>query len=111
MRVQITPTAHNDLKEIHAYITDEFKNPQAAINVVSRITKRLRSLFSFPAMGAPLSSIINVETDYRFLVCGNYTVFYRYDSNFVNVIRVLYSKRDFVNILFGKSIIFDDETD
>ena len=60
-------------------------------------------------MGAPLSSIVDIETDYRFLVCGNYTAFYRYDEKFVYVIRVLYSRRDFMKILFGVPMVADEE--
>jgi len=103
MKLQITPAAKNDLKDIKTYISDILLNPCAATNTVKRITKSLHSLTDFPAMGAPLYSIADVETDYRFLVCGNYTAFYRYDNNFVYVIRVLYNRRDFMKILFGIS--------
>ena len=52
-------------------------------------------------MGAPLSSIIELETGYRFLVSGQYTAFYRYEDNAVYVDRVLSGRRDFMRILFG----------
>jgi plasmid stabilization system protein ParE len=83
MKLQITPLARNDLKEIHTYIKNDLLNPQAAINVVTRITHKLRLLVNFPALGAPLSFIAEVESDYRFLVCGNYTAFYRYDDKYI----------------------------
>jgi len=109
MRLQITPSARNDLKELRAYIADELFSPSSAVKIVAGITRRLRSLVGFPAMGAPLSSIVDIETDYRFLVCGNYTAFYRYDEKFVYVIRVLYSRRDFMKILFGVPMVADEE--
>ena len=58
---------------------------------------------AFPEIGAPLSSIISLEVPYRFLVCGNYTAFYKVDGDEVHIIRVLYGRRNFMQILFGKS--------
>jgi len=108
IRLQLSPLAQKDLQEIRLYITDELQNPPAAINVLKRITKKLRSITDFPNMGAALSSIADIETDYRFLVCGNYTAFYRYDGETVYIIRILYNRRNFVKILFG-DITCDEE--
>ncbi|MBE6578170.1 MAG: type II toxin-antitoxin system RelE/ParE family toxin, partial [Ruminococcaceae bacterium] len=44
-----------------------------------------------------------LEVPYRFLVCGNYTAFYKVDGDEVHIIRVLYGRRNFMQILFGKS--------
>ena len=100
-KLLLSPLAQDDLHEICAYITDELQNPSAAKNKVAQIVIRLRSLVDFPLMGASLSSIADMETDYRFLVCGNYTTFYRYEEKTVYVIRVLHNRRDFMKILFG----------
>ena len=64
--------------------------------------KRIEMLALFPESGPLLSSVVNVATDYRFLVCGNYTAFYRYEQNIVYIVRVLYGRRDFMRILFGE---------
>lgn len=88
--------------EISKYITEELDNPTAAANIIARITKRIRELSEFPELGPPLDSIINIQTDYRFLVCGHYTAFYRHDGDGVYVYRVLYGRRDFMKILFGE---------
>jgi len=103
--------AKNDLVEIKSYITDELQNPSAAVNVLTRITKKLRLLIDFPHMGAVLSSIINIETGYRFLVCGKYTAFYRYNDKTIYIARILYGCRDFMKILFYDSSIDDEIED
>ncbi|GAB6275419.1 MAG: type II toxin-antitoxin system RelE/ParE family toxin [Peptococcaceae bacterium] len=87
--------------EIKKYISEELCNPTAANNVLSIITKRIKELAEFPLIGAPLSSIIDIETGYRFLVCRQYTTFYRYEDDTVYVDRVLYGRRNFIRILFG----------
>ena len=101
VRIQFTPDALEDLKQIKKYITDDLCSEQSAINTVDRILKRIRQLEAFPEIGAPLSSIIDIEVPYRFLVCGNYTAFYKFENNEVHIIRILYARRNFMQILFG----------
>mgnify|MGYP003297762926 CR=1 FL=1 len=92
--------AKNDLKEIKKYISNELDNDIAANNTISKITKGIRRLEQQPLMGPPLSSVIEFDTNYRFLVCGNYMVFYRFDDNMVFVSRIIYGRRDYMKILF-----------
>ena len=99
--IQFSPQAISDLQEVKAYITEELYNEQAAINTIAMIMKRIRMLVDFPESGASLSSIIGFETDYLFLVCGNYTTFYRVEDTTVYIVRVLYGRRNFMQILFG----------
>jgi len=100
--LHISPEAREDLQDIKEYISSELENPTAAQNVVSNIIKAMRSLEQFPDMGVPLSSVVDVPNDYRFLVSGNYLAFYRNDKDSVYVIRVIYGKRDYMKILFGE---------
>jgi len=100
VKVNVSPEARNDLREIKTYIAQELNSPKAAANTVSKITKRIRELSDIPEIGASLDSITDIQSDYRFLVCGNYTAFYRYDKKAVYVDRVLYGRRDFMRILF-----------
>ncbi|MBR2343397.1 MAG: type II toxin-antitoxin system RelE/ParE family toxin [Clostridia bacterium] len=102
-KINFTPEALEDMKEIKAYITDELCSEQSAIHTVEKIMKRIRQLGGFPESGAPLSSIINLEVPYRFLVCGNYTAFYKVDGDEVHIIRVLLGRRNSMQILFGKT--------
>ena len=102
-KINFTPDALDDMKKIKVYITDELCGEQCAINMIEKIMKRIRQLADFPEVGASLSSIISIEVPYRFLVCGNYTVFYKVEGDEVHIIRVLYGRRNFMQILFGKS--------
>ena len=97
----ISEEAQNDLDQIKNYITEELENPTAAIATVSKITKKIRILENHAYAGALLSSIADIESDYRFLVSGNYIVFYRACGDDVYIDRVLYGRRDYMRILFG----------
>ena len=94
--------AISDLEEIGDYIADTLKNPIAALNTVSKIQDAVDKLADFPRMGAPLSSIVEMETDYRFLVCGSYIAFYRTEENTVYIDRLMYGRRDYISILFNE---------
>ena len=102
-KINYSPTAFEDLREIKSYISEELCSEPAAINTIEKIMKRIRQLADFPDLGAPLSSIIDLEVPYRFLVCGNYIAFYKTDADNVYIIRVLYGKRNYMQILFGRN--------
>jgi addiction module RelE/StbE family toxin len=94
-----SPAAKTDLEGIGDYTANNLKSPIAALNTVRRIQDSIDKLADFPLMGASLSFIVNVDTDYRYLVCGNYLAFYRTDEVVVNIDRILYGKRDYISIL------------
>jgi len=100
-KLHISPEARDDLRGIKEYVTAELGSPTTAVNTVSKIAKAIRGLADLPARGAPLSSIVELPNDYRFLVCGNYLAFYRHEGSDVYLVRVLYGKRDYMKILFG----------
>lgn len=102
-QLNISPLVYEDLQEVKDYITEELCNPQAAADLMKLITGKIRELPDFPNCGSPLNAIIDIQTDYRFLVCNNYMVFYRVEMNMIFVTRVLYQGRDYMKILFAKT--------
>lgn len=98
----ITDKARNDLREIREYISVDLDNAKSAANIVGDIVRKMGQLRDFPEIGTPLSARINIKTDYRRIVCGNYNVFYRVETDTVKIIRVLHARRNFMAILFGK---------
>ena len=56
---------------------------------------------NFSLSGTPLKRIIEIETNYKFVVSGNYISFYRYMDDTIFVDRILYARRDYLKILFG----------
>ena len=81
-----SPDALEDLREIKSYIADELQNETAAENTVKTIMDRIKHLMDFPDMGAPLSSVAMTQSDYRYLICGSYTAFYRHDEDVVYIV-------------------------
>jgi plasmid stabilization system protein ParE len=102
-KVLLSPSAEKDLKEIRAYIAQESGEEVIAARQISLITANLRLLREQPQMGSPLTAIIGMVTDYRYLVCGSYYAFYKHSQDTVYIIRILHCARDFMRILFGVS--------
>ena len=100
-KLKISPEAKDDLVEIKNYISQDLCNQQAAENLVSKIINKISGLSDHPGIGAPLSSVVDINTDYRFLVCANYLIFYRCEDEIVFVSRILYGRRDYTRILFA----------
>lgn len=103
-KIHYSPEARRDLDEIWNYIASELQNPSAAEKAISRILDAADQLGDFSEIGALLSSIADVEGDYRVLVTGNYLVFYRGREKEVYIDRILYGRRDYLHILFGDII-------
>ena len=112
MRIRVTPAALDDLKEIKQYISETLKNPDAADRTVRRIISDYLRLTDSPYIGTSLKAKLNIDSPYRFLVSGNYLVFYAINDDTVYINRIIYGKRDYAQILFSKSFIdFDDPTE
>ena len=101
VNVVMSPEAESDLERISDYIARKSGNSKTALNVIRKIKKRIDELNEFPLIGKLLSSLISVDTDYRFLGCGNYLAFYHYHNNDVLIDRILYGRQDYMSILFG----------
>ena len=100
MILKVNHEAINDIAEIKKYIRDEYRNPTAANRIADKIVKKYKMLKTSPYIGAPLNAISSIESDYRYLVCGNYIIFYKVLPDFVEVSRIIDGRRDYARVLF-----------
>ena len=100
-KIHYAVEARRDLDDIWDYIVTDLCNASAAERVVNDILDVVEQLENFSEMGALLASIANVDSDYHFIVSGNYLIFYRVSGMDVYVDRILYGRRDYLRILFG----------
>ena len=96
-RLEVLPLAKEDMVGIVGYIGRELKNPTAANRLADEFFKAMESLTDFPYANPVLVPIRPLKFEYRKLMVGNYTLFYRVrePEKLVTVARVLYSKREF----------------
>ncbi len=99
--IQITETAEKDLYEIGAYISREFLDSGIAKKVVSKIAKGISTLEDMPLRNALAADETLANKGVRKIIVDNYIVFYidTEENKTVTIIRVLCSKRDWINVL------------
>lgn len=67
---------------------------------MSRLKESIQLLETFPERGRPLDALIPVHTEYRYLVCENYCIFYLEDVEHTVVVRILHQRQDCLRALF-----------
>ena len=97
-KIRINPVAISDVQLIKAHIAED--SPDAAAKIGNAIYSQIEKLSDFPEMGTSLSIRINIKTDYRFIVCDRYLIFYKVEGEYVSVYRILHGARDYLSILF-----------
>jgi plasmid stabilization system protein ParE len=98
--VIVSRLARNDLVHIRDYIQNELSNPDAALRIMAQLKQAMESLQTMPERGKPLDAILAVHTQYRFLVCESYRIFFIYDGQKVEIVRVLHTLQDYMRALF-----------
>lgn len=101
MRIVFLPAADSDLVGIFSYINDKLQNPIAARNITTKILQRIKMLASFSEMGANLASIDRRFKGYRYLLVDSYLVIYRATDEEVSIVRILYARSDYIQLLQG----------
>ena len=98
-QVTVSKPARQDLISIRRYIREELCNPEAAARIISCLKAAIQGLESFPAKGRPLDALIAVHTEYRYLVCENYCIFYLCSEMDVVIVRILHQRQDSIRAL------------
>ena len=106
--IVFSPEALNDLEQIKNYLLDRFGEKTAEKNIRT-VLKEIRTLESYPFKGSGVWERYGIDSEYHYIYTNKNYVFYRVDSDVIKVIRVLDARRDFLKILFGKTIQSDDK--
>ena len=93
IRVTVSKEARKDLVNIRKYISEELENPQAANRIIHELKEASKSLQLFPRRGRPLDALISVHTEYRYIPCENYCIFYLENEENVVIVRILHQRQ------------------
>ncbi len=96
-KIRINPVATADLQEIKNFIAED--NINAATKAVKEIIEKIESLVEFPEIGTMLMYKIRLKSKYRYIICGQYLIFYIYEDDIVSIQRILQGKRDYMSLL------------
>lgn len=100
-KIKFTDTAKEDLRNIAIYIAEQSKDKKIAIDFVNELREKTKILETFPECGAIPDDRIMKNSNYRFLVCKEYLIFYHYvsEDNTSYVLAVFNSKRDYSRVM------------
>ncbi|HSW99500.1 MAG TPA: type II toxin-antitoxin system RelE/ParE family toxin [Patescibacteria group bacterium] len=101
MRIILSAKAEQDLNSLFEYINNNLPNGIAAHTIVEKILRLSQKLSTFPEMGASLKTIDNRLDGYRYLIADNYLLIYKITDAEVFIMRILYAKSDYVQLLRG----------
>ena len=95
--VKLTSKALRDLDGIYGYIAGTLKEPQTAVQLVSRIEDGILSLERMPYRCSERKKGVYANQGYRQMFIENYTAIYRVDEGrkSVIVVTVRYSSSEF----------------
>lgn len=97
VKIRINPLATLDLKEIKDYISED--SIEAGIKTVKEIIEKIENLAEFPELGVMLMYRIRLRSKYRYIISGQYIIFYIYEQRVVSIQRILHGKRDYMSLL------------
>ncbi len=104
MKILYRPAALKDIQDSANYIKTVLKNLQAAQKLKSKILQGTSLLKENPNMGALLSSKYEgLESSVRFIVVNRQLVFYEVQSSYIEILRVLDGRTDYLTHLFELS--------
>jgi len=103
--VQFTEPAEQDLFDSLHYISDVLKAPNAAKNLLNDTEQQLKILETLPFSCPLVHDEYLARKGIRLLMVNNYLIFYVFKESegIVSIIRFLYARRDWVNVLKDSS--------
>lgn len=104
-KVSFTDTAKSDLLDIARSLAEISKDKALAVRFVRELQQETARLEQFPESGAVPRDRVLKSSGYRFLVHGDYLLFYLYEKekNAVYVMAVFNGKRDDLRVMCGSS--------
>jgi len=96
-KVKIFPAAEQDLEELVAYLNT--LSHDAAIRFFDKLTEEISSLSEMPQRCPRPRDLALAAKGYRYLIVGNYLVFYVVEGDTVQIRRILYGRRDYKQLL------------
>jgi len=112
-KLEYSKTIKGDIKAAHKYIKEILEAPMAADNLKTELLKKFECIKEKPHSRPLVQDAFLASLDIRSMNVNNFTIFYKVRKNtdekikfenIVTVVRFMYSKRDWQNILKENAI-------
>ena len=97
--IEYSLDAKQDLIEIKQYIKYNLQEPEIAQKLILKIRKEISTLKNNPEIYTIIDDDIIKKLEIRKLMIDNYIVFYRIKNNNIQIVRIMYGRRNWINLL------------
>ena len=97
--IEYSKEAREDLIEIKQYIKYNLQEPETAKKLISKIRSEIDELRNNPQIYAIIDYDFIKRIEVRKLIVENYIVFYRIKNIDIQIIRIMYGRRNWINLL------------
>lgn len=97
--IEYSKEAKQDLIDIKKYIKYNLQEPNAAQKLITKIRNQINSLKNNPEIYAIIDDDIIKKLEIRKLIVDNYIVFYRMKNNDLEIVRIMYGRRNWIDLL------------
>lgn len=101
-KIEYSQIVREKLNRLKADLGQDF-GTEVSRKSVKKITDAVRGLEKFEKKGIAVSSMYNIECDYRYLYINHNYVFYRIESEKIIIVEMFDEREDFMYKLFGIS--------
>ena len=97
--IEYSKESKQDLIGIKQYIKYNLQEPETAEKLISKIRKEINTLKYNPELYAIIDDDIIKKLEIRKLIVDNYIVFYRIKNSTIQIVRIMYGRRNWIELL------------
>jgi toxin ParE1/3/4 len=97
--IEYSKEAKQDLIGIKQYIKYNLQEPETAQKLIFKIRDEISNLKNNPEIYSVIDDDIIRKQEIRKLIIDNYIVFYRIKNNNIEIVRIMYGRRNWINLL------------
>ena len=97
--IEYSKESKQDLIGIKQYIKYNLQEPEIAQKLITKIRIQIDSLKYSPEVYAIIDDDIIKKLEIRKLIVDNYIVFFRVKNDSIQIVRIMYGRRNWINLL------------
>lgn len=97
--IEYSKESKEDLVGIKQYIKYNLQEPETAQKLISKIRKEINDLKHNPKIYGVIDDDLIKKLEIRKMIVDNYIVFYRIKNDNIEIVRVMYARRNWIHLL------------
>lgn len=98
-KIEYSKDSKQDLIGIKQYIKYNLQEPKIAENLINKIREEINKLKDNPEIYSIIDEDIIKKLEIRKIIVDNYIVFYRIKNEVIEIVRIMYGRRNWISLL------------